>query len=758
MTAMLQDAPSHEFTINPAEIEQLMSCKEGVLFAQTLSQALNAKHEGASSTGRKTAFYSERKAVATIASDLSRVANAAQASSDLLRDAIAKAAENNAQVLKSTFAVVNSAIESGFCANDGFFAWFAKNRPLISQSLLRNKWTAEALLEGTYERMLFGTVVPSGKKPWESRVRAIVTDSRNAGCQRMLEEFIATSPPLALPGSVVFFERFSESVGFSPESYAELSVATFDAQLRWFSSIEGKSVRRDAISQLKRFYVFAISKLPEGQRAFTFETGLTKDAILFRQLAVRWLEGYRAVTFSPADPPPAFPKWLLFPNKAETRHSSYVTGKPMAVDVSVHEDFQSVLISWLWTNGESAQALRFAGPTCAELIGNIVAAGSRQDGKWNVTSSVLIDTIAPHSALRPKQVRRVKGRLRSFLEYAEAFGTVAVAPACWLLLETTRAERIDEAGKEEALSREETASLAKALEGKIDTSPADKLAYIVFCTQALTPLRAGEIVTLKVSDIVPGSHAGHHVVERATKADVGGTRRIEIPRKIYELLMAARDETGALRDECPPEIGEYLFLVKGSMGIISPLSADSYRDKILSAGKSCGIERCTPSRLRKRYMTETVEQGLKHNLSRLVVTRLTNHACEETVNKYYLREDIREYLEATHGIVIGTPRIQGAITEDNALARFSREDEVEHGCGYCRNEDCNVAGTSTCLMCAGFLTSPQFIPQMEESLAILQSQIARAPSDHDRQHLVAFKKLLLGYLGKLLEIKEASDE
>lgn len=737
------------------EIAALMRCAEGRGFIELLASSLDAKHQNASDGGRRSAYYTERKALAVLAKELSAYSSGKDVTEDALRAALAKVASANAQFLKSAFEVADSAFESGFCSGEGFFAWFGRNRALLAEMLARSKVTAEALLGGSYGRILLGRVDPSPGKPSESHIRAIESDAANEGCQAMLEEFLETEPPLLKVGNVSFFERFSESIGFSPESYADLSVDTFDSQLRFFAATEDKSIRKAAISQLKRFYVFAISKLPEDQDAFTFRTGLTKETVTYMYLADKWLEGYRAVTYSPLDPPPSFPKWILFPNEDETRHSSFVAGNPQAVDASAPADFQALLIAWLWSKGDSARALRYAGPYCSLLASKVVEAGHKDRDSWRVEPKSVLDALAPYRMRAPKQVRGIKGYLRSFLEFAEAKGAVSVSPSCWLLLETTRAEKDDngESGID-ALSREETGALAKEIESRIDRSLADKLVYIVFCTQALTPLRHSEIVTLRIGDIVDGAHSGHHAVERTTKADAHGKRRIQIPRRVHQLLMAAEEATQELRESCGEDVREYLFLVPSPLRTVCPLREDTYRNKIIDAGKACGIEGCVPSRLRKRYMTEMVEQGLKHNLSRLVVNRLTNHAAEDIVNKHYLREDIRNYLEATHGILIGNPRIPGDIVEDGELAGFGAEDEVERGCGYCRNDDCNVAGAATCLICSGFLTSPQFIPQMEESLTILQIQIERAPSDHDRQHLVAVKRLLLAYLGKLLELKE----
>lgn len=748
------DRTGDNLELDGSEFETRMGCQEGRDFVNLLVSTLNLKHQGTKDSGKRTAYYAERKALDRLTDALGSISSGSGVSPNALLAALDKVVKKNKAVSKMAYDVVESAVSAGFCSDDDFFSWFRKYRCLLSECHNRNKTTLDAL-QGYRHIIVVKETAPS-RKQTKDRITVITTDSENTVCQSMLIDFLETvRPPISPRGSTEFFMRFSASLGFSPETYSDFSVDTFDAQLRWFSAIDTKVSRQNAITQLKLFYSFVASKLPDTQDAFTFETGLVKEAFLYRYLADAWLEGYRSVIFNPLDPPPSFPKWLLFPNKEEARHSSFVLGKPTMVDTTTHEDFQALLHGWLWSRGDAVKALRSTSPICNKLIRCIVKFGSNKDDVWHVPPRSVLEALAPYQDSSPRNRRGIKGYYRSFLEYGEIAGKLDVDPSCWLQLQTTRSEREDRPSELDALSREETTRLAKALEDRIEKSLADELAYIVFCAQALTPLRQTEILTLRIDNIAPGNHDGFHVIERVTKSDEMDVRRFEIPRKVYELLMVAKADTQDIRDSCNREIGDYLFLLRGAMGVISPLCDNSYRDKLVAAGLSCGIENCTPSRLRKRYMTEVVEHGLKHNLNKLTVNRLTNHSAGDIVNKYYLREDIRNYLEATHGIRIGNPRIFGEITDDANLHEFTEEDAVELNSGYCRNEECNVAGTTTCLMCSGFLTSPQFIPQMEEALATLQIQIAKAPSDHDRQHLVSVKKLFLGYLGKMIEIRES---
>lgn len=732
-----------------------MGCPEGAAFIAALDAAAKARYNDASPAGAKTREGMRSRFLALISDELGGCESGADVSAAALLGALERTVRNNRSASHLAFEAVDCAVSCGFCSDDAFFAWFEKHRALLAGMESRGRIALEAMRERSYERIIIARSVQSGRRQDVWHAKVIVTDAGSSQCRLILEAFVETGAPVRAPGDAAFLQHFEESLGFTPSSYSDFTVGTFDAQLRWFLAMDAGPMRQAAISQLKRFYAFVISQLPDDQTAFTYATGLTKDALLYPYLADTWVEGYRAVVFNPLDPPPSFPKWLLFPSAEEALHSSFVLGKPQQVDTSTHEGFQQLLCEWLWSRGDSAKALRASARFCKKLIECVAEDGPPLDGAWQVRPGAVLSALASFKGRGgASYMRHVKGYMRSFLEYGDG-ASLAVDPSCWLLLANTRRDRDDGASDVDALSVEETAAVAEALRSRAADSLSGMLAYTAFCVQALTPLRQGEILTLRISEITEGTREGMHAIEKASKTSGTAPDRTEIPRKVYELLMAVEEATRPIRETCTSDdVRDYLFLVRGQMGAVAPLNDDNYRDRLISAGKACGIAGCTPSRLRKRHMTEVIEQGIERNIGRLLVNRLTKHASEEILNRHYLREDIRRYLEATHGVLIGNPRIAGQVAEDEATIPYGPEDEVEGGSGLCRNDACKVAGTTTCLMCAGFLTSPRFIPQMEEAIAVLQAQIACAGSDHERQHLVAAKKLYLAYLGKMIQMKE----
>lgn len=134
---------------------------------------------------------------------------------------------------------------------------------------------------------------------------------------------------------------------------------------------------------------------------------------------------------------------------------------------------------------------------------------------------------------------------------------------------------------------------------------------------------------------------------------------------------------------------------------------------------------------------------------------LTDHANIDTTENYYVKENIRNYLEATYGVEIGNMPVVGTVVTDYPEAKH--EDIVNDGCGYCRNPECNVLGTANCLMCKGFITTPKHIAQFEEAINILSQQIVDNENPHDKEHLYAVKRLYAAYLEQLYIRKEEAE-
>ena len=653
------------------------------------------------------------------------------------------------------------AVETGRVSDEGFFRWAASQQPGIWQ-LRRLGNAIGKMLDGDAWRHMrvFGYELP-GRQRGGVAYTLLDLDVEGDEALAFVDGFLDYLGPAHLTvGERGAIEHLAEAAGVEPTERIRLGAGTFTNMLEWCRGAGDEKFMADAARMVRRLHLYAASMQPEGEGGFCYAAGLTKAALEYDQICPLWRQGFRAVLHNPADPMPAFPKWLLFPNADECLNGSFSADRPQKLDLSVEdESMQRLLIGWTWRGGLPATAVRVAPKHAAGLAGFLIERALRVIGAereaFVVTASLMASYLP--NALRPwgpTAKRHIKGWLRSFLEYGEAAGALQVEGACYLHLATNASERGDSEGDVDAISLDDLRSLSSELESRSPRTQIDELVYAAFCVQALTPLRISEILTLRAGWIDEEPRPGIRAVVAAGKSSGRALRRVQIPESAYRMLDAVRRTTAALRQTADPETADYLFICPGPMGRVKTLDKRLYRGRLSAAAAAVGVTAAAPSNLRKRYMTEVVERGVARNLSRLALRPLTGHAADAVTNKHYLREDIRSYLEAVHGIEIGSPTVVGEVVA-SIEGSCAASELVENGAGICRNEQCDVKGTVTCLMCSGFLTAPQFIPEMKEAVATLDSQMASA-GQHDREHLMSVKRLHLAYLGKMMEMKEAA--
>lgn len=582
----------------------------------------------------------------------------------------------------------------------------------------------------------------------------VARDCESPFCAELLSGFMASRCSFRNNGAVFFCRSFVASLGFTPESLTDFTSATFGNQLEWFrDNCPTEASRADALALCRAFYLHILDLLPEDQTAFTFETGLPPRALTHKTIARRWLEGYRCAVHEPLDPVPAFPKMIVYPNADAALNSSINEGRPIPLDLGMGcREMEAVLMRWAWQEG-SLRKVQDHLARVKRLALGIEHGEKSEDGAYMVKPHMIRDALPGRDA-GAKRISSDKRYLKKFLTHCEEKEGFNVNPGCWLLLQTTRAERDHSSDTEvDAVSEEHLVMLAGKLEERAGRSLVDELAYIAFVAQALTDLRVNEVLGLGVADIDAGPRRGVRAVRVCRKTSGKGFKNVQVTEEIHRLLQSAARITKPMRASCDETIAHYLFLYEGEVGRPQAMSRDCYAYRIGLACKEIGIPQVSPANIRKRYITTAVEQGIRNGISRLSLRSITGHA-RVSSDASYLRPDImssetREYLKGAFLVEIGSPELRGEVLSDWKLTADVSA-LVESGAGVCRNEECNVAGTMPCLMCRGFATSPRYIPEMLDAIATVDEKIKQA-SPHDREHLLEAKCVYLAYLGKMID-------
>lgn len=670
---------------------------------------------------------------------------------------LAEALSSNPKAAKYISEVVLLMRQTGFRSqNSGYVAWLESHEALIAKASYPSAIILAALRNDGYLGMELA--LTRGKQG--ERVTTLYVDAKFAFCRKLLVDFCETQDVDSSYRNMEFFSWFVESLGFEPQSLTDFSPDTFDRQLRWF---EGRPSRHPSSikTQVCRFYYYVISRLPSEQDTFTLRTGVTAELLSTHDFALKWLSGYRAVVLNSLDQPPQHCKWLIIRGMEDSRKSSMRQGQTIGIDLTVHECCQKTFLEWAWFN-VSVTTVSAATAAVKALIAEITASSLTLSAKGGrslvVDSSMVMRAFTAHSAHKASTQRAADKRyMRTFLEYGVSKNVLNVEESCFLHLQNTPAERRKPVSSAEAASLEDMSALAAELEKRASHSTENELVFIAFCVLAMTRLRLGEILNLENSSFITGPHDGICAVRLSTKTDGEGLRDVQIPKLAYSLLRRAVELTEHLRETSSPKMSECVFLVTPSVAGLdgaAVLSRERFLRHIKAACQDAGIEVCLPRSVRKRYMTEAMSEAARKNIERMAERSLTGHSRNATTFVHYYRPDIREYLEATHGVAIGNPKMMGNVLEDKELEGFTEEDLVTEEFGFCRNEACDIAGTVTCLMCSGFVTSPRFISEMKEAVGTLKRQIGSAQTMHDREHLQSVLSLYLAYLAEMMTRKE----
>lgn len=679
-------------------------------------------------------------------------------SSALLRAMVEDGSQPSLAALKAT---VLAAAGTGFHDGDPIFAWAAENE----ESLRRKNGGTRLLLMAMESDNLLQVraikTIKSGNR--SSPFTPIRLGATSGFCAELLNLFIDHQGGTFRQEEQAFLTRFEDSLGFSPSSLDDFSTVTFDRQARWFRDSHGGGRAAPLTRMVRLFYLFLTSLLPPDQGAFTFESGLPPKAFGYPRLVERWLDGYRAVVYEPLDPAPAFAKWLLYPNDSESRKASHRPDTCVPIDCSVGDPMlERALIEWLWAGEVASLAVRGAPPWVVALLEGVVSDGYSIIGNASSKRLVRPEVVSSTLVRSPKRGKATvcnrahRAEICSFLRFAESRGFLGVDPACYLLLESSNCEGRVMIDHPPAPSPEALSALAGELEPASCESLPAELTYVAFVTQALTPLRIGEVLSLRTSDLDVLTSGGAAAVRVCRKSGGYAYELIEIPGEVSRLLHAVVRATEPVRAVADESIRDRVFLTSDRTRGARLFCTSGYACRLAAACDRLGIPRITPSDVRRGYQTTVVMEGAKRHWSRMLLRPITGHA-DIGSDEFYVAPDImspqtRRYLEGAYVVEIGSPKIRGSVVPDDEIA-CDVATLVEGGSGVCRNAECDVLGTLPCFECRGFATSPRFIPEMQELIAAIEEQSSSAPP-HQRKHLMSAKRHALAYLGAMIDAKE----
>lgn len=591
----------------------------------------------------------------------------------------------------------------------------------------------------------------------------IAFDTDSVFIQDLLLNFMDEFQVLPRVYSLWFIEKFAESLGGNlPDNIYGFNVETLKKQEEFFINLH-----RDAELMNRRFYRFLLEKKQNTNKSITTKDGVNILYLMSENFAKNFLDGYKLVLYTPNENYPTFDKWAVMPNGLDQQTASDKPHIIKCIDFGRISDvrIKNAAKNWFWSEAKAGFENRYRNilyiieffehrDNLRKMhFSKFVQARAGED--LDIKNTILAEEIIMYtSEWDPKLTKQSytsrMSPLKLFLEYMNEkniYKTEVAAFEYLLVKKAVQAESYDIL----PVPKDDFKKLIEVLETKAKNNNLHMLYYIIFCLNTLTPLRISSILDLDF-DCITEKAKGIYAVNVKVKTSDGDEKEIQISREVKRLIEVAISITTDTRAKAPNAVKHYLFLVNNQKNTFKSIPHRSYNKHLQNCCMKVGILQCSASNLRKTYYTNLVENAIKNNVSLLSLKELTGHTSIDTTENYYVKENIRNYLEATMGVEIGNMGIPGEVV--NEYPEANHDDLVNNECGYCRNPECNVLGTANCLMCRGFITTPDRITQFEEAIAVLSKQLTESNNQHDKEHLYAVKRLYIAYLEQLYIRKE----
>ena len=242
----------------------------------------------------------------------------------------------------------------------------------------------------------------------------------------------------------------------------------------------------------------------------------------------------------------------------------------------------------------------------------------------------------------------------------------------------------------------------------------------------------------------------------------GEYKEKNIDKYTEKIIRQAIKDTEHLRELTEKDTSKYIFLYKGIQNSIKVISIGMVQNnfkKVISE-LPLSTKDYTLYNLRDTFMSNIYDIGKKNNLSIEEIHMATDHKDISTTIKHYRNSDIKSYLEAFYGIKLGNIEIRGGVAYnlDNVIkdVKDVKEIIVSDSCGYCKKKGCGDSYNIDCLICKNFITTIDRIPFFDNRIKNLDYQIENETIEHEKEHLLKIKEVLVGYVEKLYLLKQRS--
>lgn len=342
--------------------------------------------------------------------------------------------------------------------------------------------------------------------------------------------------------------------------------------------------------------------------------------------------------------------------------------------------------------------------------------------------------------------------IRYILKFIQENGIIELSNGIYYHLQYSLDNNYDNAL---AVPDEHLKQLSKLMKKKSEEKITNAVYYLAFYIALETEFRASQLFSLKVDCVRETAKKDEYVLISKTKTSANE----EVEQPITTYVKRHIDEIINLTKEYRQKsniegVSEYLFITSGqrknSYVILTSQSFNSFLQKCC---KKLNLPLYSYKNLRKTHMTKAEEFIIRNQMSEIEQNILSGHRSPTIDNKHYIDTSIKNLLESVHGVIIGNIDVSGKIKESLSSDIASLENSVSNNCGYCSSKNCNDNSFLDCILCKDFVTTIDRLPYFEEQVKIIDKKIKNTIISHDKEDLVNIKRLHLGFISKILELK-----
>lgn len=575
----------------------------------------------------------------------------------------------------------------------------------------------------------------------------------------------------------------------------DFNYKTFEEQYNYYKNVNMDDGHKGT-NLLIRFYIYLLKYITIQEikhNIFDKIDGIDIHYLEKHNFDMLYDNGFRVVYLNQLDKVPNIDKWLVAPNGAERKTISRKANQYNPIDFSniKSNTFKQAIKSWYWYSEKSI----FSRDKCYYIVmkfiefilknhkkineNNIISMKdikTTNKQEYNITTQDIIQyrryiiSQCDNSYTRNSRISAVK----SFLSYCHSKEILDIEIT---LFDYLKGFKKDEVKPNPILKEDLDLIIQKYKELESKGKLIDKLRFYIVYLCLTTSLRPNEVLKLErgclIENMKKNQFSIRYMCEEDDNDDVnnkpimkllrkGGSgeyREKNIDKYTEKIIRKAIQETEEISQLADKSIKNYIFLYKKNKTSIKAISDDNISRTFKRIVRTLPLSKkdYTFYNLRDTFMTNIYDVGKKNGVSLEQIHMATDHKSIVTTIKHYRDSDIKKYLEAFYGLKIGDIELKGdiaySINEKMDDVKNIKEITVSDSCGFCKKKGCGESYNIDCLICKSFITTIDRMPFFNDRIEKLDSQIQNETIEHEKEHLVKIKQILVGYVEQLYLLK-----